>query len=86
MHRSDGLLILELEPLSQEPDPTMRFYHLAKSAAINIRKAKDFDELSGLLVNEIRKLTGYDRVLIYRFDFDYSGEVIAESKEAPIQI
>ncbi len=85
MHRSDGLLILELEPLSQEPDPTMRFYHLAKSAAINIRKAKDFDELLGLLVNEIRKLTGYDRVLIYRFDLDYSGEVIAESKEEHLE-
>lgn len=80
MHRADGLLILELEPLSEESSPNLGFYYLAKSAASKIREAKDFDETSDLLVKEIRKITGYDRVLTYKFDIDNSGVVIAESK------
>jgi chemotaxis family two-component system sensor kinase Cph1 len=80
MHRSDGLLILELEPLSKDSNSSLGFYHLAKSAAINVRGAKDFDEMSELLVKEVRKITGFDRVLIYKFDIDNSGFVIAENK------
>ncbi|WP_271251823.1 ATP-binding protein [Pseudanabaena sp. Chao 1811] len=85
MHRADGLLILELEPLSEDPTPNLGFYYLAKSAAINVREAKDFDEISDLLVKEIRKITGYDRVLIYKFDLDNSGVVIAESKAEELE-
>ncbi|BBC23046.1 response regulator [Pseudanabaena sp. ABRG5-3] len=85
MHRADGLLILELEPLSEDPTPNLGFYYLAKSAAINVREAKDFDEISDLLVKEIRKITGYDRVLIYKFDVDNSGVVIAESKAEELE-
>ena len=85
MHRNDGLLILELEPISQELNPSLGFYYLAKSAAINVREAKGFDEISDLLVKEVRKITGFDRVLIYKFDPDNSGVVIAESKKDELE-
>ena len=80
MHRSDGLLVLELEPLSTDINSSLGFYHLARSAAANVRKAKDFTEMTGLLVQEIRKITQCDRTLIYRFDPDNSGVVVAEDK------
>jgi light-regulated signal transduction histidine kinase (bacteriophytochrome)/CheY-like chemotaxis protein len=85
MHRSDGLLILELEPLPTDSDSSLSFYHLAKSAAANVRQAKDFAEMSGLLVQEIRKITQCDRVMIYRFEPDNSGVVIAEAKDEQIE-
>lgn len=85
MHRTDGLLILELEPISKELNPSLGFYYLAKSAAINVREAKGFDEISDLLVKEVRKITGFDRVLIYKFDPDNSGVVIAESKKDELE-
>ncbi len=85
MHRSDGLLILELEPLSTSSDTSLGFYHLAKSAAANVRRAKDFTEMSDLLVQEIRKITECDRVMIYRFEPDNSGIVIAEAKDEQIE-
>lgn len=85
MHRSDGLLILELEPLPTDSDSRLSFYHLARSAAANVRQAKDFSEMSGLLVQEIRKITQCDRVMIYRFEPDNSGIVIAETKEEQIE-
>ena len=80
IHRSEGLLILELENLSKDVDSNLEFYHLSKIAAANIRSAKDFPEMANLLVQEIRKITQFDRVLIYKFDSDNSGVVIAENK------
>jgi two-component system, chemotaxis family, sensor kinase Cph1 len=85
MHRSDGLLILELEPLSTDSDSTLSFYHLARSAAANVRQAKDFTEMSDLLVHEIRKITQCDRVMLYRFEPDDSGVVIAEAKDEQVE-
>lgn len=85
MHRSDGLLVLELEPLSTDIDSSFSFYHLAKSAAANVRQAESFTEMSDLLVQEIRKITQYDRVMLYRFETDNSGVVIAESKDEQIE-
>ncbi|OIP73508.1 MAG: hypothetical protein AUK48_10115 [Oscillatoriales cyanobacterium CG2_30_44_21] len=81
IHRSDELLILELEPLSVDADSHLGFYQLAKSAAVNIRKAEDFTEMSSLLAQEVRKITKLDRVMIYQFEHDDSGVVIAESKD-----
>lgn len=80
MHRSDGLLILELEPLPKDGNSRLSFYYLAKSAAVNVRKAQDFEEMIDLLVNEVREITEYDRVVIYKFDTNNSGAVIAEAK------
>jgi two-component system, chemotaxis family, sensor kinase Cph1 len=86
MHRSDGLLILELEPLAKGIDSSLGFYHLARSAAAKVRQAEDFTEMSGLLVQEIRKITQCDRTLIYRFDPDNSGVVVAEDKAEHLEI
>jgi len=85
MHRSHGLLILELEPLSKEADSNIGFYHLAKAAAANVRKAKDFAEMSYLLAQQVRKITQFDRVMIYRFEPDNSGIVIAEAKDEHLE-
>ncbi len=85
IHRSDGLLILEMEPLLKDSDPNFGFYFLAKSAAASIRKAESFEEMSNLLAQQVRKITQLDRVMIYRFDLDNSGIVIAEEKDEHVE-
>ena len=85
MHRADGLLILELEALSQNSNNDLRIYHEAQSTAASIRKSADFNEMIDLLVRKIREITQYDRVLIYQFDRDNSGDVIAECKEESLE-
>jgi len=40
-----------------------------------------FDEAS----KEIKELTGYERVLIYKFDEEFNGEVIAEAKDQDLE-
>jgi light-regulated signal transduction histidine kinase (bacteriophytochrome) len=36
--------------------------------------------LTGLAADEVRRITGFDRVLVYRFDANWDGHVIAESR------
>ena len=40
----------------------------------------DMAELNQIAAEEIRRLTGFDRVLVYRFDDDWNGTVIAEDR------
>lgn len=81
IHRSEGVLILELEPKNKKiKSDRFSFYHLVKASFSKIIHAKNFHESTELVVKEIRKLTGYDRVMMYRFEADESGVVIAEDK------
>ena len=43
-----------------------------------IRKTKGITELAQEAARQLKVLTGFDRVMVYRFDPDGSGEVIAE--------
>lgn len=45
----------------------------------HLLKTQNQDEFFSRAAVEFRTLTGYDRVMIYRFDEDYNGQVIAES-------
>ena len=41
--------------------------------------------LAETVVRELRDLTGYDRVMVYRFDADGHGEIIAEAREPHLE-
>ena len=81
IHRSDTFIILELEPsTSSESMSIVGFYHLIKKSLINIQKAATLQEMSQTIVKEVRKITGFDRVMLYQFDSEGVGKVIAEDK------
>ncbi|CAC5342796.1 MULTISPECIES: PAS domain S-box protein [Planktothrix] len=80
-HRSNGLLIMELEPVtSKEFSDFWSLYHLVQTPIAKIQKTFTLNELCQVIVKEVRKLTGFDRVMIYQFDAEESGMVIAEDK------
>jgi light-regulated signal transduction histidine kinase (bacteriophytochrome) len=86
IHRSEGVLILEMEQcLVKEQFSALSFYHIAKAAITNIKRANTFQEMTELLAQEVRKITGYDRVMIYQFEPDESGVVIAENKREGLE-
>ncbi|MUH00520.1 response regulator [Scytonema sp. UIC 10036] len=86
LHRNDGVLILELEPpLSSIEKGELSFYHQVKASISKIKKAADFQEATEFIVKEIRRITGYDRVMIYRFEPDGTGVVIAEDKQEGLE-
>jgi two-component system, chemotaxis family, sensor kinase Cph1 len=86
LHRNNGVLILELEPpLSAIEKGELSFYHQVKASISQIKKAVDFQEATEFIVKEIRRITGYDRVMIYRFEPDGTGVVIAEDKQEGLE-
>lgn len=81
VHRNDGVVILELEPCKIELEQDfLQFYQLTRHTMTRIQKSANLQELCSIVVKEIRQLIGVDRVMIYKFHLDNSGEVIAENK------
>lgn len=50
-----------------------------------IGSAHSIPALADAVVRELRDLTGYDRVMVYRFDADGHGEIIAEARETHLE-
>lgn len=48
-------------------------------AAFNIRNAKSFDEIVQTGVQEVRQLLSADRAIVYLFDENWQGTIVAES-------
>lgn len=79
VHRHGGVLILELEPASPAASPAPDFFRLVKLAVARLQRAPTLAEFCHAASREVRALTGFDRVMIYRFDADGHGSVIAEA-------
>ncbi len=77
VHETDGLLVLELEPdLGGVAGDT---FSLVQDMVARIQR---FDSVSGFcrgLVDCVSDLSGFDRVMVYRFLSDGSGSVEAEA-------
>jgi two-component system, chemotaxis family, sensor kinase Cph1 len=81
VHRSNGFIVLEIEPNSSEKNHAFfKFYHLVKLAMLKLQAATNISEVSQILAKEVKKITGFDRVMVYRFDKNWNGKVIAEEK------
>jgi len=78
--RSGSYFLLEFEPRDADVS-TINFSRKVDLALHRIQADGDESELYGLVVANVRELTGYDRVMLYRFDEEFNGEVIAEAKE-----
>ena len=86
LHRTGGMLILELEPGEGAEEPSFsRFYHRVRGSVSRLQQAADILELSQRAAEEFRAITGFDRVMIYRFDEQWNGEVIAEARAEQVE-
>lgn len=80
VHRHDGAAILELEP-DPEPPISTAMRHPFRLALMQLRRASTVGELADVVVQQMRLVTGFDRVMFYRFHEDGHGSVDAEAKE-----
>jgi light-regulated signal transduction histidine kinase (bacteriophytochrome) len=80
VHRlDDHYIILELEKYSENGYINFsQFYHVSKNILNQIQRVSKLIDLCQIMVQEVRKLTGFDRVMIYQFDEVGAGCVIAE--------
>jgi light-regulated signal transduction histidine kinase (bacteriophytochrome) len=78
LHYNGSFLILEGEPGFTKQDLT-DVYGQTKLFLQYMEDTRSLTELCQLVAEGTRNITGYDRVMIYRFDEEYNGEVIDES-------
>ncbi len=82
-HGNDGTTILEfVEAESVAPDPWQEG-DLRQRIIAELVRPGTLPELAQLSAEILREVTGFDRVMIYRFAEDKHGEVIAESTVRP---
>ncbi|XKU41616.1 ATP-binding protein [Pseudomonas [fluorescens] ATCC 17400] len=88
LHRHQGVLVLEFEPHSEHFQPKSqngRTSNLGKMLQ-RLQSAKTLQALYEISVSEIQAMTGYDRVLIYRFEEEGHGQVIAEASAPSMEL
>jgi chemotaxis family two-component system sensor kinase Cph1 len=88
LHRHQEVLVLEFEPRLKDFQPRAingRTSNLGKMLQ-RLQSAKTLQALYEISVNEIQAMTGYDRVLIYRFEEEGHGQVIAEASAPSMEL
>ena len=88
LHRHQGVLILELEIHVENFQPRNvagSETHLGRMLQ-RLQGATTLQALYDISVKEIQAMTGYDRVLIYRFEEEGHGQVIAEASDPSMEV
>jgi len=78
IHKSEGIYILEAELLFADQEKLADAYKQTIQFVSQMNKTTSLKDLCALVAQGTREITGYDRVMIYRFDEQYNGEVFAE--------
>ena len=81
VHFSGGQVIVEAEPASGEHGDATG---MVRAMITRLDLTDDFATFFREGARQIRGLTGFDRVMVYRFAADGSGEVVAEAARAGI--
>lgn len=84
-HWSGDCLVAEAEPRAGEARDPSDFAMLAQNALDRLQDMATTEELVAAAVREIRELSGFDRVMGYRFLPDLAGEVIAEERRPDLE-
>jgi light-regulated signal transduction histidine kinase (bacteriophytochrome) len=81
-HAWDGLVIAEFEPVDRAgPADFRHLYPLIGEFLHKVNDAGSIESLAQQACQHVRAVTGFGRVMVYRFDVDGHGHVVAESKE-----
>jgi light-regulated signal transduction histidine kinase (bacteriophytochrome) len=79
VNRCDGLILLELG-IQLPSTRAETLFEEIRFVIDRIRHSVSMEAAWDTLASEIRRLTGFDRVMVYRFDPDWNGEVVAEDR------
>lgn len=81
---SRQLLIIEVENEKRSnanTDSFLSIYQELKYAMTAVEAAATTEEACKVAVKELKRIAGFDKIMIYRFDSEWNGDVIAEVKE-----
>ncbi|RYG52730.1 MAG: GAF domain-containing protein [Chitinophagaceae bacterium] len=79
VHFNGQYLVVEPEPEGTMDRKSLDFFRQTSGFLANMADSLTLKDLCKLVADTTRDITGYDRVMIYRFDGDFNGEIFAES-------
>jgi chemotaxis family two-component system sensor kinase Cph1 len=82
VHFSNHFKVIEFEPklAATERDVLQQVYEDLRNYSIEAQQAFEIESVYKLIVTQVRKITGFDRVKLYKFDESWNGSVVAESR------
>lgn len=80
LHRHDGVLFLELEPAQE----VQSFHRRLQRAFADLRAVTDITAMYEEAARFVADITGFERVMVYKFDKDWHGEVVGECLTAKV--
>ncbi len=80
IHRSGERLLVELEPVETTPMTAAHMLGVLNAMATGFERASNLQALCERAATAFRQLTGFDRVMVYRFLDDEAGRVMAEDR------
>jgi light-regulated signal transduction histidine kinase (bacteriophytochrome) len=80
-HVYAGMTFMEIERSKDQPAA----FSVIQRILNRMRSCRSLSELFETTSEQVRKILGYDRVMIYEFDQDFHGKVIGESKEPHLE-
>jgi chemotaxis family two-component system sensor kinase Cph1 len=81
-HVWDSLILLEFEAAPRaEPLDYRHLYPLLGDFLLKVNETQSVESLAELAAHHVRMVSGFGRVMVYQFDRDGHGHVMAESKE-----
>nr|UWV21197.1 phytochrome E [Ligustrum ovalifolium] len=92
LHRIEVGIVIDLEP-AYSGDPSLLHAGALQSQKLAVRAISRFQSLPGgdigvlcdTVVEDVQKLTGYDRVMVYKFHDDDHGEVVSEIRRSDLE-
>ncbi|MGY1753857.1 SpoIIE family protein phosphatase [Blastococcus sp. SYSU D01042] len=85
VHRADGLLLTEWEPVAGAEQAGVVWHRRLPTVLQRLAASTTLEELGETLARDVRGVTGFDRVMVYRFDPEWNGEVIAEARREDLE-
>jgi chemotaxis family two-component system sensor kinase Cph1 len=80
VHAHDGRVLVEFEQREVALDTLVVFALKAHNALDRLKRQKSLTALLQMATEQVRDITGFDRVMGYRFRQDGSGDVVAEAR------
>ncbi|MGY1777145.1 SpoIIE family protein phosphatase [Geodermatophilus sp. SYSU D00804] len=85
LSRSGDLLVTEWEPVAGAGQAGAAWHRRLPTVLQRLSAPTSLEGLTAVLAREVRALTGFDRVMVYRFDAEWNGEVVAEDRRADLE-
>jgi hypothetical protein len=82
VHVSGGETVLEFEPATGDAIAPLS---VLRSMMARVERQTSANKVCDEAVRQVRALTQFDRVMLYRFDEDGAGDVIAESANSTVE-